>query len=108
MNSLTADERRRRERMNRAELARFQVERLNRLLGTILPANGFYADKLAAYRTPVGDLAEIRDWPFTFKQELITANREGAANLTWPVDRYSRLHQTSGTQGRPMVVLDTA
>jgi phenylacetate-CoA ligase len=31
-----------------------------------------------------------------------------AANLTWPVEKYVRFHQTSGTQGRPMPVLDTA
>jgi phenylacetate-CoA ligase len=108
MNRFTAEERRRRERMDRVEIERYQVERLNRLLEAILPANRFYADKLAAVRKPVGELAEIRNWPFTFKQELVTTNREGAANLTWPVDRYSRLHQTSGTHGRPLVVLDTA
>jgi phenylacetate-CoA ligase len=108
MSTLTAEERRRRERMERGELERFQVERLNRLLESILPANGFYADKLAACRRPLSELAELRNWPFTFKEELIATSREGAANLTWPVDRYSRLHQTSGTHGRPMVVLDTA
>ncbi|MFT7640197.1 MAG: phenylacetate-CoA ligase [Pirellulaceae bacterium] len=31
-----------------------------------------------------------------------------AANLTYPLERYVRYHQTSGTRGRPMVVLDTA
>ena len=31
-----------------------------------------------------------------------------AANLTFPLDRYMRFHQTSGTRGRPLVVLDTA
>ena len=31
-----------------------------------------------------------------------------AANLTFPLDRYTRFHQTSGTRGRPLVVLDTA
>jgi len=31
-----------------------------------------------------------------------------AANLTYPPDRYARLHQTSGTRGRPLIVLDTA
>jgi phenylacetate-CoA ligase len=30
------------------------------------------------------------------------------ANLTWPVDRYVRFHQTSGTHGRPLFVFDTA
>ena len=31
-----------------------------------------------------------------------------AANRTYPIDRYVRCHQTSGTRGRPLVVLDTA
>ena len=30
-----------------------------------------------------------------------------AANLTFPIDRYVRYHRTSGTRGRPLVVLDT-
>ena len=29
-------------------------------------------------------------------------------NLTHPLGRYTRLHQTSGTTGRPLRVLDTA
>ncbi len=110
MNRVTVEERRRRERMDRATLEQFQVQRLNNLLATVLPDNRFYADKLAACSKPIRSLEEIRNWPFTFKEELATANRDGApaANLTWPVDRYVRLHQTSGTNGRPMVVFDTA
>ncbi len=96
--------------MDRAELETFQTERLNQLLARVLPDNRFYANKLAAHKQRIETLEEVRDWPFTFKDELATANRDGApaANLTWPVDRYARLHQTSGTHGRPMVVLDTA
>ena len=30
-----------------------------------------------------------------------------AANLTFPIDRYVRYHRTSGTRGRPLIVLDT-
>src|SRR5690606_19420765 len=33
---------------------------------------------------------------------------EMAANLTYPLDDYIRFHQTSGTRGRPLIVLDTA
>jgi phenylacetate-CoA ligase len=47
--------------------------------------------------------------PFTFKDELNGASHEGdfAANLTYPIERYVRFHRTSGTRGRPLVVLDT-
>ena len=75
------------------------------LLGTILPANRFYARKLAAVS---GD-----DWeaiPFTTKAELLEDQAQHppyGTNLTYPVERYSRLHQTSGTSGKPLRWLDT-
>jgi phenylacetate-CoA ligase len=47
--------------------------------------------------------------PLTIKEELLSPGEGGlAANLTWSTDRYVRFHQTSGTRGRPLVVLDTA
>jgi phenylacetate-CoA ligase len=104
-----AEERRRFEGLDRSALAEHQCARLNRLLDEILPANRFYADKLARVRRPITSLAELADWPFTSKEELIAADRgdKFAANLTYPLDRYARLHQTSGMRGRPLVVLDT-
>ena len=110
MNLTTAQERRRREGLERPALAEYQLQRLNGLLDQILPANELYADKLAGQRRPLTSLAQLRDWPFTYKEELIAADRgnELGANLTFPLERYARLHQTSGTRGRPLVVLDTA
>ena len=64
---------------------------------------------LARVKRPVESLAEFAAWPCTFKEELV-GNASGGDvvnNLTWPRERYSRFHQTSGTGGRPMVVLDT-
>jgi phenylacetate-CoA ligase len=106
----TAEERRRLEGLDRRALAEYQCDRLNRLLDKILPANRFYADKLAQIDRPVGSLDALARWPYTTKEELIAADRgdELAANLTYPAERYARLHQTSGTRGRPLVVLDTA
>jgi phenylacetate-CoA ligase len=51
----------------------------------------------------------LADLPYTFKSELISdeAHHGFAKNLTWPIERYSRLHRTSGTKGRPLTVLDT-
>jgi len=105
-----AAERRRLESLSRADLTCHQVDRLNQLLAEILPANAFYAEKLRAVRRPVGALAELRDWPYTFKDELVNQSPGGgyANNLTYPLEQYSRFHQTSGTRGRPMIVLDTA
>jgi phenylacetate-CoA ligase len=110
MEPSTAQERRRFEGLDRRALAEIQCQRLNRQLDEILPANRFYADKLGGIRRPITSLDALAEWPYTTKEELIAADRAGefAANLTYPLERYARLHQTSGTRGRPLVVLDTA
>lgn len=104
-----ADERQRLATLPRDELERLQVERFNAQLDAILPANAFYADKLAEATRPLRTLADLADWPFTFKAELQQARCEThlAVNLTYPVERYVRFHETSGTRGRPLAVLDT-
>lgn len=118
MITTTFDERRRLESLDSAPLAAHQLGRLNALLKAILPQNHFYADKLSqipadALRSaggPLESLDELKQLPFTFKDELLNPLHPGdlAANLTFPQDRYTRFHQTSGTRGRPLVVLDTA
>jgi len=48
--------------------------------------------------------------PFTRKQDLVDdqrANPPFGSNLTYPLERYVRLHQTSGTTGKPLYWLDT-
>jgi phenylacetate-CoA ligase len=87
------------------------VERFRRLLVELLPHNAFYAAKLSHVADPsrFGSFAELADWPFTFKDELVAAASGGRpGNITWAVDRYVRYHQTSGTHGRPLPVFDTA
>ena len=60
---------------------------------------------------------DLRDWddfarlPFTRKSELVedqAAPPPFGSNLTYPLDRYVRIHQTSGTTGAPLRWLDTA
>lgn len=60
-------------------------------------------------RFPIASLDELSELPCTFKHELISGeSKHGfARNLTWPLDRYTRFHRTSGTKGRPLTVLDT-
>ncbi|MCC7083942.1 MAG: phenylacetate--CoA ligase family protein [Pirellulales bacterium] len=105
----SAADRRRLESLPRRELEQFQLGRLNALLETVWPGNEFYSHKLARVKRPLKSLAELAEWPFTFKEELIGAPSNGDVtnNRTWPREQYSRFHQTSGTSGRPMVVLDT-
>lgn len=105
-----AEFRRRCESLSSDELAAWQLRRLNALLAAILPGNRFYADRLAGLRLPLTSFAEWSAVPFTTKAELADAADEAgfAPNRTFPPERYVRLHRTSGTRGRPLVVLDTA
>lgn len=104
------EQRRRIEALDAESLLRHQLARLNDLLDKILPTNRFYADKLGSIKRPVQSLDDLGALPFTFKEELVSSPKAGdlATNLTYSADQYSRFHQTSGTRGRPMVVLDTA
>ncbi len=72
------------------------------LLDEILPHNAFYARKFAG--------RDVADLPFTTKAELLADQAEHppyGTNLTYPLARYTRMHQTSGTAGRPLCWLDT-
>ena len=91
-------------------LAEHQLLRLNQLLYDLLPHNRFYGAKLSSATLPLESLSAVTELPFTYKEELVSARQEGdlAANLTFPVERYVHFHRTSGTHGRPLVVLDTA
>lgn len=110
MSDSGAAERRRLERLDSQALVDLQLAKLNRLLETILPHNRFYAERLADLELPLRSLEELQALPYTFKDDLVNNPRGGdfAANLTYPIEHYVRFHRTSGTRGRPMVVLDTA
>ena len=94
----------------REQLDAIKLERLRGLVRAILPHNRFYAGKLARESQELPSLDALEQWPFTFKEELVEAAAAAGipGNLTWPPDRYSRFHQTSGTRGRPLPVFDTA
>ena len=105
----TYQQRRELEELPPDKLTAHQLSRLNKLLSDILPHNRFYADKLANIQLPLQSLDELSNLPLTHKNELINSSNSGdlAANLTYPIERYVRFHRTSGTRGRPLVVLDT-
>jgi phenylacetate-CoA ligase len=102
-----------RDDLGRADLVRAQAAALSGLLAEVLPRNRFYARKFAAAGLRLEELAFPRDLsrlPFTTKDELLAsqaAHPPYGDLLTYPLERYSRLHQTSGTSGRPLRWLDT-
>jgi phenylacetate-CoA ligase len=110
MSATSHDDRRRTMQLDRITLESLQLEKLNRLLADVHANNAFYQRKLASCPKQLSSLAELAALPLTSKDELQPdSNAEPfAANRTYPTDRYVRCHQTSGTRGRPLVVLDAA
>lgn len=94
-------------------IAQRQSDALRALLRALIPGNPFYTAKYDAARTP-GKVSHLGDFyasfPFTTKAELAAdqaANPPYGTNLTFPLERYTRCHQTSGTSGAPLRWLDT-
>jgi phenylacetate-CoA ligase len=83
------------------------------LLEALVPDNSFYTRKFstAGVTANVKSLDEFSErFPFTTKQELADnqcAQPPYGTNLTFPLERYTRFHQTSGTTGAPLRWLDT-
>jgi phenylacetate-CoA ligase len=101
------------ERLDRAGLLHRQTQRLRALVAEIVPANRFWANRFAAAGLAAGDIrqpADLQKLPFVTKAELVADQQAFppyGSNLTYPVGRYIRLHQTSGTTGAPLRWLDT-
>ena len=83
-----------------------RIARVHALLQEVVPGNRFYAHKFAGC-----NLDDFASLPFTTKAELVADQAENppyGSALTYPLHRYCRLHQTSGTSsGRPLRWLDT-
>ncbi|HEY1172843.1 MAG TPA: AMP-binding protein [Verrucomicrobiae bacterium] len=98
---------------NRDVIACEQLAAVNRLLEVIHAGNAFYQEKFMAADAPhrVASLAEFSArFPFTTKTELVADHAEHppfGTNLSFPLERYTRTHQTSGTTGNPLRWLDT-
>ena len=90
-----------------------QIEKFRSMFKKIYRHNRFYTEKFDSAGIDhetiqnVNDMAQI---PLTNKEELIKAqqyNPPFGSNATFPESAYSRFHQTSGTTGKPLRVLDT-
>ena len=91
-----------------ATLAKLRV-----LLREVVATNPFYGRKLASLGCSAepSSLADFTArFPLTTKAELVAdqaAHPPYGTNLTYPLARYTRCHQTSGTTGTAMRWLDT-
>lgn len=101
------------ETLSRAQLAAYQIKRFRTLLAELDGKNPFYTARLRALGAKADDFTTLdllKSFPFTTKQDLIddqVTNPPFGTNLTYPESVYTRYHQTSGTTGQPLRVLDT-
>jgi phenylacetate-CoA ligase len=101
------------EAMPRERLRALQFEKLQKLLRQIFGLNRFYTKKwndAGVSPDSIRSLSDFRKFPFTYKSELVRAQEEAppfGTNMTFPEAAYTRLHQTSGTTGAPLRVVDT-
>jgi phenylacetate-CoA ligase len=95
-------------------LREHQWRRFRAMAAELIAANTFVAKK---WRTAgIESVDDLRGWddfrrlPLTRKSELVAdqaAHPPFGTNLTYALERYVRVHQTSGTSGAPLRWLDT-
>ena len=99
---------------DRSSLEAEQLSKLRTLISALVPGNRFYSSKIreAGLTPEIPTLSDfLRQMPFTVKSELVEdqlAHPPYGTNLTFPLQRYTRLNQTSATTGTPLRWLDTS
>ncbi len=93
-----------------AGLDRFeQLPRLEAMLAEVLAKNAFWRERLAGHEIP-RSAEEFRRLPLTSNRDLsadVVDHPPFGTNLTYSTESYCRYHQTSGTIGKPLPILDT-
>ena len=101
------------EKASREQLREVQWQKFQELLRAVSGRNRFYTNKWRDAGIAPENLRSLSDLgklPFTLKSELVSAQEEAlpfGTNATFPPEAYSRVHQTSGTTGAPLCVVDT-
>ena len=95
------------------DVAEKQLTALNRLIEVLASNNPFYKAKLEACQG-LGGFESLEEFsarmPFTTRAEIAEdhqSNPPYGTNLSYPIEEYTRIHQTSGTTGQPIAWLDT-
>ena len=101
------------EKTSREQLREIQFQKLQELLRLVFGRNRFYTTKwrdAGIGPDSIKSLSDVCKLPFSHKSELVQAQEEAppfGTNATFPENAYSRVHQTSGTTGAPLRVIDT-
>ncbi len=103
------------EALPREKIADLQLQKLQAMLAELWGKNAFYTNKMKVAGVEPGDVLRgsldgLARLPMTTKNELMedqAAHPPFGTNLTYPLEAYVRFHQTSGTTGTPLRVLDT-
>ncbi|MFI5400779.1 MAG: phenylacetate--CoA ligase family protein, partial [SAR324 cluster bacterium] len=96
---------------NEADRQAHQARRFAQLTLQLSGSNSFYRNKWRDIPPSHLTLERLEELSWTSKVELQEDQRRHppfGTNLTFPLERYTRFHQTSGTSGTPLRVLDTA
>jgi phenylacetate-CoA ligase len=97
------------QRCGRSELQCIQLEKLNALVAKVLPNNRYYQERFGCSALRLDSLAEWSKMPTSRKSDWLGEDSSGLAlHHSFSQDQYRRYHRTSGTKGKPMVILDTA
>lgn len=98
---------------DRTSIEAEQLTGLRNLFAAIAAGNRFYTQirQAAGIEELPQSIGEFRaGFPFTTKADISEDQRRNppyGTNLTFPLERYTRCHQTSGTTGDPLRWLDT-
>ncbi len=101
------------ETLTREALCDLQTAKLTALLEAVFGRNRFYTVKMRSAGVTPGDVPSLEDMkrlPLTTKPELADAAEADppfGTNATFPETAYTRIHQTSGTTGKSLKVVDT-
>ena len=84
---------------------------LQRQLEYVINNSSFYQKKLCEFISNSGNiLSSFYDFPFTIKREIIAdqeVNGPYGSNLCVDIKQVKRIHKTSGTTGRPVILAYT-
>lgn len=97
--------------LSKEEINELQLKKLNDLLMFVNQNNSFYTAKYQGINFPLNSLDELKNLPFVTKKEFVNDQNDFpplGKNHSYPEENYIRYHQTSGTTGRPLKVLDDA
>lgn len=96
------------ESMPRPQLEKLQLERLQKLVARVYEKVPFYKNAFDENGIQPSDLKTLKDFarfPFTYKNDLRTTYPFGLVAV--PKNEYARIHASSGTTGKPTVVVYT-